>query len=436
MRLRDVSWRRTILAALIGGGAIVVGVSASLRRSEPSTSLSVELPEGIRHLEPGWRLRAIKLLPERVASLATAGPGDGCQGDWIFVGTAPMGSVYRLSALSSHPQSHMLLARGMGDELENGTCCVNGLAVRDLDHDGVPELLASTCQIFPVGRPRLYVWSLTLRPELRGIARPEILSSWSHGPGFLDRTEDGGDSVMIAYCGHGEVVEYRLARGETVADLRTDAIAWKQVGQLPVSGEAAQAADADNDGRPELCVAAGFAINGAAIHLYSSPGPGEGLRLETVLDEGRRFGNVRFLVGRTRGDGPRDVFAWWCTGLSDGDCEFVRYRLGPEGVREREVLGRGKAIELWPKDGQMGLADLDRDGRPELWFATDSGNLWRHDPTRPKSLTRVLHAEGGFGPIASKPATERQGPFLLLGSGRYLIRLEAEAPAKSVRGPS
>ena len=38
------------------------------------------------------------------------------------------------------------------------------------------------------------------------------------------------------------------------------------------------------------------------------------------------------------GDGTQDLVAWWCTDTNGGECEVIRYHLGPEGVRRRIVL--------------------------------------------------------------------------------------------------
>ena len=62
---------------------------------------------------------------------------------------------------------------------------------------------------------------------------------------------------------------------------------------------------------------------------------------------------------------------------------------GPEGVRERSVLSAGTSDLFWPKDGQIAIIDLDRDGHPEIWFANEAGDLWQFDPTRSPGLTCI-----------------------------------------------
>lgn len=423
MRILSSPLRRALAASLLAGGAIAWGSAASIPQLEHSPIPAVPLPEGLEVLEPGWKLRALRELPEKICSLVEWDDSKRPGNLHIYVGTMPLGGVYDIAASQEVPVTHQIVAQGMGDVYEHGTCSVNTLAVRDVDHDGVPELLAATCQVLPRGRPRLYVWSIAPTPVFRGMVRTDIRSSWSHGLGFVTRPGADSDSVFSTYCGYGEVVEYHLAREKTGGGFSAESLAWKQVAQLPASGETVLTADVDNDGGNDVCVATGYAFNGAAIHVYASPEQGSDLRIKHVINEDKRFGNVRFVVGPTRGDGLQDLFAWWCTGLGDVDCEFVRYRLGPEGVREREVLARGDAPSLWPKDGQTVLADLDQDGRTEVWFATDLGNLWRYDPSRPGVLSRVLEVPSGIGPIIRSTAPNGK-PCLLLGIERRVVRLE------------
>ena len=206
-----------------------------------------------------------------------------------------------------------------------------------------------------------------------------------------------------------------------------DAMSWKVVGQLPASGEWSQSADADNDGRIDVCLATGFAPNKGAIQICASDESGSALRLIHRIDEGGRFGNVRFHVGDLRGDGSQDIIAWWSSDfLYGGDCEIIRYRLGPEGVRERVVIGRGDAGSLWPDDGQAAMLDMDRDGTPEVWFATHSGNLWRYDASGSTALRRVFHIEGGLGPIVGGDVPNSPFPSLFLGWNKTVLRLELD----------
>ncbi len=260
------------------------------------------------------------------------------------------------------------------------------------------------------------------------MARPDIRSSWSHGLGFLPRGDSGAESLFLTFCGYGEVVEYDYKPSTSPGGFQGAALAWKQVGQLPASGEWSQSADLDNDGRTDVCLATGYAEHKAAIQSYYSPSRGADLVLGHEINEQRRFANVKFLVGDLRGDGTNDLVAWWSTDhLYGGDCEVTRYHLGPEGVRSREVIARGKSDLLWPGDGQTALLDMDQNGHPEVWFAASSGNLWRYDPTQATALARVLTCSS-LGPIAGGMLPNSSRPALIVGRGRELLRLDCTAP--------
>jgi hypothetical protein len=321
------------------------------------------------------------------------------------------------------PQTYLSVGEGLGDLIRFGMCDVNSLAIRDVDTDGTPELLVTTSQIVPRGRPRFYVWSLSYPHALIDMARPYIQSSWSHGIGFLEWPDMSTVSMYVTFCGHGEVVEYRLTNGMDESGFNEETLRWKKVAQLPTSGEWIQSIDVDHDGQTELCVATGYAAGKAAIHIYTGDRPGADLRLEQVIDEAGRFGNVRFIVAETCGNGSRDLIAWWCQELDGGNSTVVRYRLGPGCIRERTTITQGTSELFWPKDGQIAVMDLEDDGHSEVWFANTAGELWRLDATQSPALARVAQIKGGFGPITAAPATHSTPAALLVGLGRSVLRL-------------
>lgn len=412
-----------LLASLTAGvGLARLASRANLERAyqaEPSP------PSPDCALSPGWRVIPMRELPEEVATLNAAREGDNQDNDYILAGTTGEGMVVRFPATTS--RGMLTMASGMGDELVHGICAVNRLRTLDIDGDGQIETFATTSQIMPRGRPRLYAWSAR---KLEGVAAPEIDSSWSHGLAVVPGETGAPSRLFVTYCGHGEVVEFQARRGESEGGFLSRGPLWKQVGALPYSGEQIEAVDADNDGRLDLVASSGFALNQASVRLYA-PGarPGDPLVPGVVLDEGGRFGNVRFLVGDLSGNGANELVAWWCTDLAGGDCEVVRYQLNAEGRARREVIARGRASQLWPDDNQAALADLDGDGKTELWFATHAGALWRYDPAGGSSPSRVGMFPKGLGPVATL-AAKALAPrdSLLLGQGRVVFRLERSEP--------
>jgi hypothetical protein len=413
--------RRAVLIATVAAVALWGRSAALFSRGSIATAPPTSLVRMIQDFDRGYKLEVLHEMPEEVSALTVA---DGQSPELfgkVFVGTTPVGAVYGFNLLT--PKTYITIGEGLGDYIQYGMCNVNSLAIRDLDGDEIPELLATTSQVIPRGRPRLYAWSLSHPHVLRSMTRPDIRSSWSHGIGFLEASGASSPSTYVTFCGYGEIVEYQLTGGTNAAGFTEETLGWKKVGQLPASGEWMQSSDVDHDGQTELCVATGYLPGKAAIHIYAGNRPGADLQLEQVIDEAGRFCNVRFVVADTRGDGLQDLVAWWCMEPDGSDSVVIRYRLGPDRVRERTVLAQGTGGLFWPKDGQIAVMDLDGDGHPEIWFANNAGGLWRFDASQTPALARVAQIKGAFGPIAAAHATPLTPPALLVGLGRSVLRL-------------
>lgn len=389
---------------------------AARRSRDPAPSLKV--------IDSNLQIQVLSELPERVTALTTYYGADRFHED-VFVGTSPSASVFQFSP-NLRPELLMPIASGLGDSTKFGTCEVSSLAVCDFNQDGTPELLAETSQIFPIGRPRLYAWSLSSYPIPLGMVRPEIESSWSHGLGFAHVAHRDAPSVFSTFCGNGEIVEYQATRETSPSGFQLEGISWRQVGRLPASGEQALTADADNDGQTDLCIATGYSLGKAAIQIYAIGSQGIDAQPRHRIDESGRFGNVRFLVGDLDREGARELVAWWCSDVSGGECEMVRYRFGPEGLRQRAEIIRGDADRLWPQDGQMALADLDQDGNIEIWFSTYTGNLWRYQPNQSPPVMHVCANEGKFGPLVASAPQKNKPACLYLGCGRSVLRVQPQ----------
>lgn len=451
-----------------------------IRQGANSPYPRLELPAvAPLQLNAHCRLTTVAQLPEPVSAIL---PLSRFGQDYLYVGTRSRGGVYQIRPMPPYPCRSLQV--GMGDDIAYGTCEVNWLAARDLDGDGTQELLAGTNQVTPRGRPRVYLWSLTGPETFHGMAPLGIASSWSHGVGFRRDAHSGRLHAMGTFCGYGEVVEYRLANESTTNGFVSSAIEYRKIGSLPGSGEGMLSADVDNDGNEDLILASGFRENEAQILVYVQRSVGAdafdpcatsparlvaksfesssmdfesaAMRNDDVvdlgpnfdqtcrIDEGKRFANVRFLVGDTTGDGGNDLVAWWCTELAGGDCEVVRYHLLPDGVKGREVLARGPAGELWPIDNQMTIADLDLDRVPEVWFATGRGNLWCFDPSEKsrRGSSQIVPSAAdayepvligqfadGIGPIAATAPFADNQPALYVGTRDLIIRLTWHAAA-------
>src|SRR4051794_14122101 len=167
--------RRGILIAVIAAVALWGRSVAIFSRGSVSTAPPTSLEAKIQDIAPGYKLEILRDMPEEVTALSVAaGPPFESIGK-VFVGTKSVGAVYSFSTVT--PGTYTTIGEGLGDYIRYGVCEVNSLAIRDIDRDGTPELLATTSQIIPRGRPRLYVWSLSYPVVLRCMTRPDIQSS-------------------------------------------------------------------------------------------------------------------------------------------------------------------------------------------------------------------------------------------------------------------
>jgi hypothetical protein len=411
---------------VVAGAALILPSASMLNRRASGASRSVA-----RFDELGWEAKVLREMPQRVTAMVSNSHE---AFEELFVGTAPGGEIYRFHP-SLRVETLTKIASSLGDQPNFGTCDVSRLVVTDLEGDGHRELLATTCQVNPIGRPRLYAWSLEQSPRRivsLGVARPAIESSWSHGLGIWRMPVGGPARVFSTFCGNGEIVEYAFGREADSDGFQFYRIAWRSIGQLRASGEDAEVADADNDGAADLCLATGYSVGEAAIVIYQLGEDGVGQTPRHVIDESDQFGNVRFTVGDLCGDGSQEIVAWWCTDLCAGDAQVIRYRLGPGGVRDRAVIARGGAAELWPRDGQFDRADSDGDGQSEVWFVTGGGQLSCYDPVRGRdALRRVGMLRGNVGPLACGQVRDRNGICLYVGIDKSVVRIERSRPEAS-----
>lgn len=412
------------LGALSLGGLLIGSLGYSPGSDDPGSTASSAAPEVIA-LDPAWRLGPRRTFDDDVTALLTAAPGTGPIED-VYVGTGGAGGLYRFNPLSP-PGVRLRVAEGLGDSEDHAICSVNGLAIRDVDSDGNDDLLATTCQILPRGRPRVYVWKLRGGgvPELGCFARPPIRSSWSHGLAFAG----GPGRFFSTYCGFGEVVEYRhAANRDASAGFEGAGLACRVVRSLKASGEQAGAHDLDGDGRDEVIVATGYALGLATIEAFR-PTEG-GLEAEPILrlDEGGRFANVRCVVGPIGCDGRLALIAWWTSELIGGRAEVVRYRIDGGRVVHRQLIGEGPSGRLWSSDGQVALVDTDGRGGPEVWSTGAEGYVWRFDPAVPDlGMKCILRIGASLGPIAGFPARGDRPAALYVGTGRDVLTLEPAA---------
>ena len=396
-------------------------------------------------LAPQYDVATVGELPELVASIACERGGPNSH--LLYIGTRGNAGIFRLSPRSPFATSPVVPATG--GQPEFGTAAVSSLALIDFNRDGEEELIALTSQETPRGKSRAYIIGpQTLSQEMTAV---DIPSSWPHGIAFV-RDVFNRPTFLSAYCGYGEVVEFRLFDRKSPTGFRSHGLESRKLGTLSASGEQIASSDLFGTGT-HVVIARGFKFNCAAIEIHgrdrltpfrnAKPGVlGLGWKQMRELRESDRFGNVRFIVGRLR-DGVRDLYAWWCVGLADGDTEFVHYRLDQSGVVERRALALGPAHDFWPEENRIALVDADGDGIEELFFSTRSGNLWRMDAganvasgdpetTKPAPPSLVARFPAGGGPIIAAGRQEENVRPLYLGVGSAVVRITAKKVDRGV----
>jgi hypothetical protein len=226
----------------------------------------------------------------------------------------------------------------------------------DLDGDGQPELVVATHDqgVVAVLRPRpggaAEVVELDRKPDifvhevevgdLDGDGRPEVYATPSE-PNRLDGSAQ-----------HGEVVRYRLGppvERAVVADLGT-----RHAKEILV-------ADVDGDGRDELYVSVEAAEGGSVeIRRYDAEtDPSAGRAIGSLYDAMARF----LTAGDVDGDGKRELVV----AAKDSGLWLFRPGADPKGPWRSELIdAKSKGFEHAAL-----LADLDGDGRAELYVASD-----------------------------------------------------------------
>ncbi len=464
-RFRKVAFGLIVLLMVLG-----VGISIGFRFSNVGLTFfqhdaGAVSKENIDYVRPGWKVERLAQLPGEVYSICTHQYNGN---DDVYVGAGKNAEVFRFN--SETPQAVRRITTGFAEDPQSGTSVVTHLSIRDLFDDGAPKLIATVNQCVPVGKPWLFVVNLVRPGTILGVVRPDIASSWTHGIGY-SKDKKGRDTILSTYCGHGEVVEFAMIKSALSDGYVADGLKYRQIGTMPGSGEYLQTIDLDGDDEDELIIASGYRPQQACLRFYKRFSKksaevakqafgakrllGEDWILIHEINERNRFGNVRFLAGKTSMSGKPSIIAWWCTELLGGKCEIVKYAFSNEGNIIPIRIAQGEAHELWPIDGQMALVDTDGDSMPEIWFATGSGNLWRAVTTdRPYAkaplLTadadvpeRVIEKQAGvrifpgvsefdlicdtttnFGPIAAMPAKDG-GTELLIGSGSDVLKISA-----------
>jgi hypothetical protein len=316
-------------------------------------------------LAPGWNGEIVATVDQSYAGWdVEIGDADGDGRPEILTGSAPSGRVYLFRKRDGAWESRRLFDREQG-----GSGMMLGVRVVDLDGDGVPEVLAGSGEyddstaafhIFHTDGERM--------TEVRSIRAADNTSSYTHGLAAADLNGDGIKEVISAYCGHGEVIRYDVAPGSGEMSAR-------KVLQLSGSGEEAQIADVDGDGRPELIVSNGFRDGEAKVQIHDfDPHTGDPIeKPRIVLDgyDGHGAFYASLTVGDLDGDGRPELIVAWKAEQDENRTTLLAYHVSGTGAQVvYQLAHEDPELDLAYFEKMMAIADIDGDGRAELYIST------------------------------------------------------------------
>ena len=315
-------------------------------------------------LAPGWNGEIVAAVDQSYAGWdVEIGDADGDGRPEILTGTAPSGRLYQFRKRDGLWESRRLFER------ETGSGMVLGVRIVDLEGDGVPEVLAGTGE-YDESTAALHVMHTDGEriTDIRSIRAPENTSSFTHGLPTADLDGDGVQEVISSYCGHGEVIRYDIGSGGAV--MRS-----KKVLQLSGSGEDAWITDVDGDGRVELIVSNSFRDGGAKVQIHDfDPTTGDPMvQPRLVLDgfDGHRAFYASVTVGDLDSDGQPELVVAWKAKQEVNRTTLLAYHVSGSGAQiAYELAYEDPDLDLAYFEKMMAIADIDGDGRAELYIST------------------------------------------------------------------
>jgi hypothetical protein len=280
-----------------------------------------------------------------------------------------------------------------------------GLAVRvvDLNHDDENEVLLGTGQERG-GTAFLNLLETDGRAITRRLAcRPEDCnkSSFTHNLAMRDLDGDGVDEVISAYCGGGEIIRYDFDAALSKVDAR-------KVHHLSGSGEESIIADVDNDGAMEYLTSNSFRAGKARVEIFEFDAKGELVATPRVLVDGydgTPCFYASFMVGDLDNDGANELVVGWKREQAVNKATLIAYHV-KENAEPIAVLDKDtEDLDLAYFEKMMAIADADNDGKNELVVSTRGdaasenitskclGRVYRYDVDAAGGVKRELLAD-------------------------------------------
>lgn len=362
-----------------------------------------ELPdlEQMVRLGPGWAGDLAAQVEQSYAGWdVEIGDADNDGRNEILTTGCPDSCLHLFKKIPEGAWTTTLLAKNLAEHTPG-----MGLSVRvtDLNGDGQNEMVLGTGQE-GAGTAFFYVLATDGKTlTSRTACRPEHCNSsgYTHSFGIHDLDGDGLKEVLAAYCGGGEIIRYDV-------NTTLDTIEARKIHHLSGSGEETILADVDNDGALELIVANGFRAGAARAEIFEFDSQGELAAEPRLVVEGYE-GNpcfyVSILVGDVDSDGKNEMVLGWKKEQKTNLATLIAYRVG-ESIEPAYVFEKDTPdLDMTYFEKMMAVADLDKDGRNELFVSTRGdnvsefitsehlGHVFRYEIQQDGAVTRELVAD-------------------------------------------
>ena len=344
--------------------------SSAVPENPAKPAVMPDVPD-IVQLAPGWTGELVARVEQSYAGWdVEIGDADNDGKNEILTTGCPDSCLHLFKKSGEGSWITALLAKNLAERTPG-----MGLSVRvaDLNRDGANEIVVGTGQEGP-GTAFFYVLTTdgaTLTK--RTACRPEHCnaSGFTHSFGIHDLDGDGLKEVVAAYCGGGEIIRYDV-------DATLDQVEARKVHHLSGSGEETIIADVDNDNAVELIVSNSFRAGQARVEIFEFDQDGELAaepRLVVEGYDGTPCFYASILVGDLDTDGGNEMIVGWKKEQKTNLATLLAYRVG-DTAEQAYVLERDTPdLDMAYFEKMMAIADLDKNGRNELYVSTRGDNV-------------------------------------------------------------
>lgn len=329
---------------------------------------AVPLDPAAAEIAPGWAGELVAQVGQSYAGWdVEIGDADNDGKNEILSTGCPDSRLYLFKHLDGAWQQH-LLAENLAQHTPG-----MGLAVRvvDLNKDRRNELILGTGQEANE-TAFFYLLETDGSSVTRKIfARPDCnKSAYTHNLAVCDLDHDGIDEVVSAYCGGGEIIRYDL-------DPALAHIEARKIHQLSGSGEESLLVDVDNDGQIEFITSNGFRAGKARVEVFEFDEKGELILPPRVLIDGvdgQPCFYASMQAGDVDNDGKTELVVGWKHEQKVNKATLIGYRIEKEATPAYVFDRDTEDLDMAYFEKMMAIADADNDGKNELVVSTRGDN--------------------------------------------------------------